>query len=80
MLMDVTELIIKKLNNNLPDEKEQDYKEWLEESYMNESTVRRLEILKERGDDFSEITNVNVASAWKEIQSKLKKNNTNNNK
>lgn len=70
--MDITELIIKKINNNLPEEKEQDYKEWIEESYMNESTIKRLEVLKEEGDDFSEVINLNVTSAWKNIQNKLK--------
>ena len=71
--MDITELIIQKLNHELTAENEQRFEEWLKESYTHEAMMARLEKMKHKGHDFAELKELNPIKAWQRIE----KNETN---
>ena len=70
--MDITKLILEKLNHNLTNEKEENLKSWLKESYTNEAMMIRLERMKKEGEDFNDIQKLNPVEAWQKV---LKKEN-----
>ncbi|WP_303317860.1 hypothetical protein Q4Q34_18265 [Flavivirga abyssicola] len=69
--MDIIKLIIGKLDYNLTREEEVCFKNWVDESLINTYMFDRLEALKERGKDLSEIMNLDVEFAWKQVKQKL---------
>lgn len=70
--MDITELILEKLNHNLTNEKEEKLKAWLKESYTHEAMMSRLERMKIEGEDFNDVRKLNPVEAWQKV---LKKDN-----
>ncbi|GAA3605581.1 hypothetical protein Q4Q39_11685 [Flavivirga amylovorans] len=69
--MDIVKLIIRKLDYNLTGKEEAYFRNWMNESYTNEFMFYRLEALKSRGKDISEIIELDAKFAWKSVKQKL---------
>ncbi|NMH88352.1 hypothetical protein [Flavivirga algicola] len=70
--MDIVKLIVKKLEYNLTSEEAVHFKNWLDESQINESMFYRLKILKTKGICFLEVIDLDTQYAWNQVKQKLK--------
>lgn len=69
--MDITELILKKLNYNLTSEEDAHFKNWINESEPNKSIFFRLKKLKKVKYNFPKKMNVDINLAWSNVLKKL---------
>lgn len=68
--MDITELIIERLNHGLTEEKERQFKEWLNQSYTHEAMIDRLKEMRSGGHDFADFKRLNPRKAWEKVKNK----------
>ncbi len=72
--MEAVKLIVGKLNNSLQRDEIIKFENWIDDSEINRFMYLRLKQIQEKGVEIDEeVFNVNTLKAWRNIESKIKR-------